>query len=185
MASSASVDLDDDVQKMAIERQLRQSKDPQPVYLPQHIRGSVERAAAQRASEDEAAAADAPAEEAAPAPIAQAASPAGKDALGLRRGLSLWVCEHRERQRWQLRVLVRREYVCWLHVRGCGVSGGAAAPAHEAAKSIAEAVAPTGVKACSCWPDCGVVGQPGLLLRAQRSRKQRQQHLLIGKLQAD
>ena len=86
MAGSASVDMDDDVQKMAIERQLRQSKDPQPVYLPQHIRGSVERAAAERASEDEAAAAEAPAEEAAPAPVAQAASPASKDALGLRRG---------------------------------------------------------------------------------------------------
>ena len=85
VVSSASVDLDDDVQKMAIERQLRQSKDPQPVYLPQHIRGSVERAAAERASEDEAAAAEAPAEEAAPAPGAQAASPAGKEALALRK----------------------------------------------------------------------------------------------------
>ena len=77
------MDLDAAVQKLAIDRQLRQAKDPQPVYLPQHIRGSVERAAAERASEDEAAAAEAPAEEAALAPAAGAASPAGKDALAL------------------------------------------------------------------------------------------------------
>ena len=149
MASSASVDLDDDVQKMAIERQLRQSKDPQPVYLPQHIRGSVERAAAERASEDEAAAAEAPAEVAAPAPEAQAASPAGEEALALRTRSSVWVFGHRGRQRWQLLLLVRScLLVACVGVPGCG---GAETPAHEAAELAAEAAAPPGREAAGLF----------------------------------